>query len=249
MARSVRERAESWGALTAYVQPEWAAEFPWLVQGVTGRAATPEAERAAGDGELERTLRAATGLRRLVRVRQVHGAAIVVAGGEPVDDAERPAADALVTDAPGVAIAVFVADCVPVFALDPERRVAAVVHAGWRGIAAGVLEAAIARVAAEFGSRPTDLHLHFGPAVCEKCYEVGPEVFEALRWPGPGGKGRVDLARVLEARALDEGVFPARITRSPFCTRCERDRFYSYRGEGARAGRMAAVAGLHGPGR
>jgi copper oxidase (laccase) domain-containing protein len=112
-----------------------------------------------------------------------------------------------------------------------------------------VLEAAIARAAGEFGSRPADLYLHFGPAICGKCYEVGPEVFEALRWPGPGGKGRVDLAGVLEARALERGVRPERITRSAFCTRCDRDRFYSYRGEGARAGRMAAVAGLLAPGR
>lgn len=251
MARVVREREEAWGPFIAYVQPEWRAEFSWLVQGMTGRAATPEAARvASAEGELERALCAATDLGRLARACQVHGAEVLRVGEDGAGPgAARPSADALLTDATRVGLAVFVADCVPVFAVDPVRRAAAVVHAGWRGTAAGVLEAAIDGLADAFGARPRDLHLHFGPAIGGECYEVGPEVFEALGLAVPDGEARVDLAEVLEARAAARGVPARRMTRSPYCTRCHRDRFYSYRGEGPRAGRMAAVIGLVGPGR
>lgn len=246
MARAVRERAEAWGPLTGYVQPEWREAFPWLVQGLTGRAADGPAgaDPAGADPDaVARTLLPVLGVAEIVRLRQVHGAAVHVVDGAASGSSVEPG-DALLTAVPNVAVAVFVADCVPVFLLDPGRRTAGVVHAGWRGTAAGVLEAAVQRLHAEVGSPAADLHVHLGVAICGRCYEVGPEVTEALGLPSDGRKAHVDLRDALEARALRLGVPAPAITRSPYCTRCDRDRFYSYRGEGKRAGRMAAVAAL-----
>ena len=255
MARVVREREEAWGPFTGYVQPEWKDAYPWLTQGLTGRAGDGPA--GAGPGGLDpeawaRALRPILEVAGVVRLRQVHGAAVHVVGGAASDSAAGAAGaagtpesgDALLTAAPNTALAVFVADCVPVFLLDPGRRAAGIVHAGWRGAAAGVLEAATRRFGAALGSRAADLHLHLGVAICGRCYEVGPEVTEALGLPSDGRKTHVDLRDALEARAVRLGVPASAITRSPYCTRCDRDRFYSYRGEGKRAGRMAAVVAL-----
>lgn len=241
--RTIRELEEGWGPFKVYAHADWRGEFPWLVQGCTGRAARDAA--GADEGEIRRTLAHAAGIGRIVRPRQQHGAEVlVVRNADAAGDDDRPAADALATAERGVGLVVLVADCVPVFLVDPGRRAVGVVHAGWRGTAAGVLEAAVARMRSDLESRPADLRLHFGPAICGDCYEVGAEVFEALRHVPPGARGFVDLAEILDARARSLGVPAGHVTRSIYCTRCDGDRFYSYRAEGARAGRMAAWIGL-----
>lgn len=243
--RAIREREEPWGPFTAYVHPEWRDEFPWLVQGLTGRAAHEEARRleSARDGAFERALAVAAGIRRVVRVSQVHGAAVTLVHGN-AEPRSSDRADALVTGQPGIGLAVLVADCVPAFVLDPVRRAIAVVHAGWRGTAAGVLEATISCLRSVFGSQAADLRVHFGPGICGACYEVGAEVFDALGLPAPGPKGFVDLAEILAQRADGRGVRTAQMTRSAYCTRCQEALFYSYRREGPRAGRMAGLIAL-----
>ncbi len=249
--RALREVEEHWGPFTVYAHPEWREAFPWLVQGVTGRSATPEARRLESrGGDLERALSRGARVAQLARVRQVHGADLVVVRGANPSGTGRRAADALATGEPGIGLAVSVADCVPAFLVDPVRGAVGVVHAGWRGAAAGVVEAALARMSAELGVRSADLHLHLGPAICGRCYEVGAEVLEALGRPTPGPKGHVDLSEVVEERAVALGVHPERVTRSVYCTRCDGERFYSYRAEGKRAGRMLGVIGLvRSPGR
>src|SRR5690606_25438459 len=77
-------------------------------------------------------------------------------------------------------LAVSVADCIPVSLVDPGRRAIALLHAGWRGVAAGIITEGIAALRRLAGSSPADLHLHLGPAICGSCYEVGPEVYAAL---------------------------------------------------------------------
>ena len=120
----------------------------------------------------------------LVLARQVHGVHV-----ERITAAERgrgalaaialPEADALATDAPGVALLVVAADCVPVVLVDPVRRVAAVAHAGWRGMIAGVVQATVASLGAWYGCRPADLLAGVGPSIGPCCYAVGPEVARA----------------------------------------------------------------------
>jgi purine-nucleoside/S-methyl-5'-thioadenosine phosphorylase / adenosine deaminase len=129
-----------------------------------------------------------------------------------------------------------------VFLLQPDVPAVGVVHAGWRGTAAGVLEQGLERMTRETNTGAADLFVHLGPAICGRCYEVGPDVLEALGLPGAGGPSKVDLRAVLEARARTAGVAPERITRSSFCTRCGASPFLSHRG-GDR-GRQLGIIGI-----
>lgn len=151
--------------------------------------------------------------------------------------------DGHLTDVPGLLLAVSVADCVPVSVVSPSRRVVAALHAGWRGAAAGILEAGIRRMADEFAAEPADLHVHLGPAICGACYEVGPEVHAALRpdAPPPAAPTPVDVRAVLAERAVAAGVAPENVTVSAHCTLHGHD-FFSHRG-GA-ACRQMGVLGL-----
>lgn len=226
------------GALPLYVHPDWAERFPWLVQGTTGRG-EPDGNfdfRLFGDSpsgvviDRWRHLRLATGCVGSVHARQVHGAELLV-HRHPVCGllvAERY--DGHVTREPGVLLTVSVADCVPISLVDAERRAIAMLHGGWRGVAAGILERGIAALHAVAGSAPADLCVHLGPAICGACYEVGPEVFAALGLPQPATNTPIDLRAALARRAIAAGVPPGAITISEHCTRCGDSPFYSHRG-------------------
>lgn len=163
-------------------------------------------------------------------------------------------ADGLVCNRSGVLCCVTAADCVPVYVLDVHSGALAILHAGWRSVAAGVLEAGLEALASRYGSRPESLIVHFGPAICGTCYEVGPEVPAALGLKKPEAsegldapmvRGTVDLRAQLGRRAVRLGIRPGDITTSSWCTRCSSDQFHSHRGKGLAAGRMAAFLGWH----
>lgn len=146
-----------------------------------------------------------------------------------------PDADGHASAAPGLLVGITVADCVPVFVVDPEQRITGLLHAGWRGAASGILEGGLKTLRSRFGSLARDLHVHLGPAICGRCYEVGREVHLALGLPDPEGPQPVDLRMILADRALRLGVRRDRITRSAFCTRCGGSPFFSHRrGDAAR---------------
>lgn len=225
------------------VHDGWAEAFPWLIQGTTTRGplSDPFDLGLFSDGSPEEMvrgrfarLREVAGAHRIVHARQVHGSIVRAAdgrrgGGRPAPTLVDPC-DGHLTRAAGVLLAVSVADCVPVFIVDPRAKAAAVVHAGWRGAAAGVLEEAFRAMASTFDSRVDDLWLHLGPAICGACYEVGPEVFEALREPVPDGPTPIDLRRTLAGRALSGGLPASQITISEHCTRCTGSNLFSHRG-------------------
>lgn len=239
------------GDVPLFRHPEWADEFEWLVQGTTGRG-----DGAAFDLRLSgpapvgevlarwRALAAATGCPRVVHGQQVHGCDVLVHGdGLPGIHLAGPA-DGHATAARGTLLTVSVADCVPVSIVDPEGRVVALVHAGWRGIAAGILERGIEVLARLAGATPSALRVHLGPAICGDCYEVGPEVHAALGLEVPEGPTPVDLRSVLALRAIAMGVPEAAITRSAHCTRCGDSPFFSHRGGCAE--RQVGILGVRG---
>jgi len=235
---------------------QWMARFPGLVQGITTRADGLDFSLPAGQARIGpdsgpdshlvapgwNHLLAATGMAAAARCRQVHGRKLVSldaplsAGVHLLGEA-----DALVTGQSGVLLAVTVADCVPVFVVDPEKRLLGLAHAGWRGTAAGVVEATLSALT-RWGSAVAALHMHLGPAICGLCYEVGPEVVAALGGDGAEDPRHVDLRRYIAARAVAAGVERRRLTVSDRCTRCEPDAFFSYRG-GDRGHRMCAFLG------
>lgn len=185
------------------------------------------------------------------RARQVHGRALREASREVSREAlARAEADGLFTSDVGCAVGVLTADCVPVLVADPVRRRVAAVHAGWRGIVGGVLEAAVAELAAR-GAAPAELVAAAGPSIGPCCYEVGPEVAEAFsaRFPaavsqGPRGRAHLDLGAAAIAILVGLGLEPDRIERPALCTRCRADLCYSYRRDGDATGHHLSLIGL-----
>lgn len=206
---------------------------------------------------------------QLVRLRQVHGRAVVMA----VPGHDVAVADILLTDDPSLAIAVQSADCVPLLIVDPVSKAVAAAHAGWRGMAARVPETAVKAMAARFGTRPADVIVAAGPSIGACCYEVGRDVLDAFvaagfasgevnRWflDAPAAMLRNPTMSRLSARAEREsahwffdgwrsvrdqlemaGVAAGRILSAELCTASHPDALCSYRRDGSPAGRMAAV--------
>ncbi len=163
--------------------------------------------------------------RRLVFAHQVHGAAIVThhAGWRGI--LRIPDADGHLSHEEPTAMAVTLADCVPVFVAHP-RGGAAMLHSGWKGTAAGIVTAAI-RDLASLGFPAGELRVHCGPAICGRCYEVGPDVHKALTGRVTSKPAPVDLRELILAGAERAGV--RHLSMSTSCTRCDNDRFFSHR--------------------
>lgn len=243
------------GAVPLWHHPQWTESFPWLVQGITGRGDAHDPFDLGLSGEapvgrvLERwrTLAGALGVTHLVHSRQVHGAELQLhrTAGAP-GLLLMQGVDGHLTAVTGTVLTVSVADCVPVSLVSPERRAVALLHAGWRGVAAGIIERGITRLRAEFAAEAADLWLHCGPAICGRCYEVGPEVHRALRPASdpPVAPAPIDLRAVIADRAAALGVGAERISLSTHCTRCGGAGFFSHRG--GSAARQMAFLGVRG---
>lgn len=186
-------------------------------------------------------LRAALGLKQEPAwLRQVHGTRVVRL---PVDEAQ-PEADAAWTDTPGVICAVLAADCLPVLLCARDGRAVAAIHAGWRGLAAGVIEQTIAALPVA----PAQLLAWLGPAIGPASFEVGAEVRAAFLAPDPdcgacfeqsrASKWLADLYALAGRRLRRAGV--RRVSGGGFCTHADAGRFYSHRREGV-TGRMATL--------
>lgn len=245
---TVAEIPSPFAAVPAFVHPGWTGCFPWLTQGVTAAGSGPPFDLALfGQGRpgevIERwwALGRAAGAHRIVHGQQVHGACVRVQDHGPPGIHVSPETDGHASRAPGVLLAVSIADCVPI-SIVHESRAVALLHAGWRGTAAGILERGLDVLHGRFALPAGELHVHLGPAICGRCYEVGPEVHRGLGLPEPPGPEPVDLRAVLAARARAAGVAPERISRSSWCTRCGDSPFFSHRG--GRAERQVAFLGV-----
>jgi len=236
--------------IPSYAHEDWERDFPGVAAGVTAAGPGLDFGHVAGEAHGRRESRFATLGRKLgfpaVRfLDQVHGTdVVVVSAGGLAGACLAGRADGFLTRAPDTLLALTVADCVPIFLLEPAHRIMALLHAGWRGIASGILETGLAAMATR-GAAVGSIHCHLGPAICGLCYEVGPEVLAALGRPGDGA-GRVDLRAELARRARAAGIAPSRLTFSTWCTRCGEGRFESHRARGARARRVAAYLGWAG---
>lgn len=202
----------------------------------------------------QRALRA-LGLRRadVATCYQVHGARTAVVRLDDRGKVQQET-DALVSNTPGVVLMLRFADCVPVLFFDRHRRVIALAHAGWRGVAVGTVPATVHALVEEFGSDPADLWAGIGPSIGPCCYEVGLEVVEQvkdavnsrepLRWEN--GRAYLDLWAAVGSQLKDVGL--TQVELAGLCTACRTDEWFSHRAEGGKTGRFGVVMGLNEPG-
>ena len=170
-------------------------------------------------------LRAHLGGARLATAAQVHGNVVVEHDAEWTGWLRGDAADGHLAPRRGTALAVTVADCVPVFLAHP-RGAAALLHSGWRGTEARITERAIRRLEM-LGFPPRELRVHCGPAICGRCYEVSAEVAGRLLGREVGTSMTVDLRELIAGHARSLGV--KEISISARCTRCDNGLFFSHR--------------------
>ncbi len=185
--------------------------------------------------DLQRALDA-LGAPGLASAKQMHGTRVLVHG--PVDAwrgwVRIDGADGHVLTGGGAA-AITIADCVPVFLAHPSG-VVGLVHAGWRGVADGILAKAV-HAMAEAGAGADGIVMHCGPSICGRCYEVGPDVYERLTGFATKRPRQVDLRSLLAEQAKELGI--KRWSASGECTKDDNDRFFSHRA--GDAGRQVAV--------
>lgn len=163
--------------------------------------------------------------RRFATSRQVHAATVVVHTGEWTGWLRGGDADGHLALRRGTAAGVSVADCVPIYVAHPSGAVA-ILHSGWRGTVAGILERALA-VLTSSNLSAADSRIVLGPAICGACYEVSPDVYAELTGRRVDRPTPVDLRGLLADRARALGVRDIRT--SPACTRCDNTTFFSHR--------------------
>lgn len=234
-----------------WIVPDWPAP-PRVRALITTRAGGASRGAYAGlnlgfgsDDDIEAVTRNRATLRQWLPaeplwLRQVHGTTVVDA--DAIDGS--PEADAAVARRPGTVCAALTADCLPLLLCDEEGTVVAAVHAGWRGLCSGVIEETLRAM----DRPPQGLLAYLGPAIGPAAYEVGAEVREAFVAadaqsatafsPGKPCKFHADLYALARRRLARSGV--TRIYGGGYCTYTERERFYSYRRDGA-TGRMASL--------
>ncbi|MGC9397654.1 MAG: peptidoglycan editing factor PgeF [Anaerolineae bacterium] len=187
---------------------------------------------------------------QVVSPHQVHGRKVTRVGRDQ-GGTIIPATDALITDEPGVALLLRFADCTPVLFYDPDHRAVGLAHAGWRGAAAGIVQATVEAMQKAFGTTPQTLWAGIGPAIDPEHYVVGAEVVEAIQARLPGestiawshnGDLHLDLPGAVLAQLKSAGV--EHVEPSQLYTARRTDEWYSHRAEGGRTGRFGVLAYL-----
>ena len=203
-------------------------QFPWLQHGFGTRlsAGWPD---AGG----------------LATAKQIHSDHVLVA----TQAGQLGEGDAIISQRPGVTVAIRTADCLPLLIVDPRTRAVAAVHAGWRGVVAEIAPKAVEAMRQQFGSRPEDLEIAIGPGIGPCCFEVGPEVAVQFRAFFPErndlqARAKLDLVETVSRQLRRNGITMRQISTSGLCSCCGVELFESYRRDREGAGRMVAAVGV-----
>lgn len=187
---------------------------------------------------------------KLVTVTQTHGTDLLIIDAPNPDYAhfQKLECDGIITNQPGVMIGVCVADCAPLLLLDPVKKVAATLHAGWKGTAEQIAHKGVAALISLFDSDPADILAAVGPTIGPCCYEVDRVVRDGFSKAGTGweesavenadGKWQLDLARANVHQLLQAGILPDNIETAEMCVSCHQDTFFSYRRDKGETGRQ-----------
>ena len=185
---------------------------------------------------------------RVARVRQEHTDEIIQVQGSCLTHGERVVGDGLVTDEVNLPLSILTADCLPVFYWDPVMRVVGLVHAGWRGVAHGIIPKMVRAMSSLYSSKAADIRVAFGPSIRFCCYEVGEDLKayfgDFYRLPHAGAtRAHVDLAGAARKQLFGEGIEKSHLYDCDLCTFCRNDLFYSARKDGNRE-RIISVAAI-----
>ena len=240
------------GPVPRFEIPDWQQRYG-VVAGITGRGSEPGrgfdlglwSKEPVGD-VMSRWLafrRALEGFDAVVLGNQIHGVEVM-----ELDSGRGwihvQGIDGWITSKPGILLTITIADCIPLYLVAPGRAVA-LLHAGWRGTAGGILARGVGRLAISSNCSPADIIMHCGIGICGDCYEVGSEVMTGCGLPAHGpGPWQVDLRTCLVDQARSLGL--NRISRSTWCSAHDRPSFYSHRASGGSDGRMVAYLGIAG---
>lgn len=164
--------------------------------------------------------------------------------------------DGLVTDVPGIVLATFYADCVPLFFVDPVRKAIGLSHSGWRGTVGKIGKATVDAMVRTYGCRPENILAAVGPSICQKCYEVSEDVilefqknykeefWDSIYYQKGNGKYQLNLWRANELVFLESGILPEHISITDICTCCNPELLYSHRASQGMRGNLAAFLGI-----
>jgi YfiH family protein len=240
------------GPVPRFEIPDWAERYG-VVAGITGRGTEPGRGFDLGlwsDAPVGEVMSRWRAFRRelpefsaVALGNQVHGVEIMnLDTGRGWIQVEG--VDGWITTAPGILLTVTIADCVPVYLLAPGRGVA-LLHAGWRGTAGGILERGAEQLRGRTACSWSDIVMHCGVGICGPCYEVGSEVMHGCGAPAEGeGPWHIDLRERLRDQAGRLGL--QQITTSARCSAHDRTSFYSHRASQGSDGRMVAYIGMTG---
>ncbi len=241
------EAAVAGSAVPRYELTRWRERFG-VIAGITGRGENGFDLGLWSSGPVGETMArwralrgAIPGFGGWILAHQVHGTR-VLRHESATGWVTLEGADGHVTSTPGILLLVTVADCIPIYLVDPVRRVAGLLHSGWRGTAQGILSAGVETMVEDFGCSAGNILMHCGVGICSDCYEVGSEVMEGCRMPHPGpGPWHLDLRAVLAEQGRALGL--AEISTSQLCSSHDRPKFYSHRASRGADGRMVAYLG------
>ena len=164
--------------------------------------------------------------------------------------------DGMITNVPGLVLATFYADCVPLYFIDPVHRAIGLSHSGWRGTVAKIGTVTVRRMQEEFGSRPSEIYAAVGPSICQDCYEVSEDVieqfkenFEEEQWDSlfyekPDGKYQLDLWEANHQIMLEAGIREEHISLPNLCTCCNPEFLFSHRASHGKRGNLGAFLGI-----
>lgn len=165
--------------------------------------------------------------------------------------------DGLVTDIPGICLVTFYADCVPLYFVDPVKKVIGLSHSGWRGTVGKIGKVTVETMCREFKSRPEDILAAVGPSICQDCYEVSEDVirqfqknfpedcWNALFYQKENQKYQLNLWKANELIFREAGILPEHIAVTNLCTHCNSEILYSHRQAGDARGNLCAFLALN----
>jgi YfiH family protein len=239
------------GSVPRFEIPNWREQYG-VTAGITGRGTEPGRGFDLGlwsDAPVGEVMSRWRAFRRELPEFSAVALGIQVHGVEVLNlDAGRgwiqvEGIDGWITTAPSILLTVTIADCVPVYLVVPGQAVA-LLHAGWRGTAGGILGRGVERLRGSTGSSTADIIMHCGVGICGPCYEVGSEVMQGC---GAAVEGQGPWHLDLRDRLMDQGrqLGLEQITTSGWCSAHDRSSFYSHRATGGVDGRMVAYIGMH----